>query len=332
VSTEVKRYSGFRRLSALAAVVVAVVSALTAVALPTTAAASPAAIGGPVHRMQPGAFQTLLVPSSMGPMAVQVQWARRGGGAALYLLDGMKARNDENAWVLNTNARQQFSNDNVTLVMPIGGAGSFYTDWVAPSNFNGQQVTYKWETFLTQELPSFLAKYGVSRTDDGIVGLSMAGSSALSLAAHHRDQFKFAASFSGALDLTAPGSREFLRLALLDSGGYNIDDMWGPPWADGWGRNDPFTFAPALRGLPMFISCGDGIPQASDLSMAPGDLINGMALEVLVDVSTHAFETKMTADNIPATWDFTQVGVHSWVYWQAELWKARPQILQALGA
>ena len=38
--------------------------------------------------------------------------------------------------------------------MPVGGQSSFYTDWYSPSSFNNQPYTYKWETFLTQELPA----------------------------------------------------------------------------------------------------------------------------------------------------------------------------------
>jgi diacylglycerol O-acyltransferase / trehalose O-mycolyltransferase len=297
-----------------------------------------AAAPGPVHMTPQGGYQELMVPSTMGPIKVQVQWARRGGGAALYLLDGMMARNDWNAWSHTSadgqggNARPEFANDNVTLVMPVGGESSFYTDWYSPSNFNGQQVTYKWETFLTQELPAYLARYGVSPSDDGIVGLSMGGSAALAMAAYHHNQFKFAATFSGAINLSAPGARTFFRLALLDKGGYNIDAMWGPPWSPAWTRNDPFTFAPKLSGISLFIASGDGIPQAGDFQMAPIDLVDGMVLEMLANVAAKSMQIRLESLGIPATYDFSWAGIHSWPYWSAELWRARPQILSALNA
>ena len=61
------------------------------------------------HRFAPTvAYDELMVPSSMGPIKVQVQWAARGGNAALYLLDGLRARDDRNAWSFETNALQQF--------------------------------------------------------------------------------------------------------------------------------------------------------------------------------------------------------------------------------
>lgn len=290
---------------------------------------------GPARTVPAGGFQDLWVPSSMGFIKVQVQWAKRGGNAALYLLDGLRARNDANAWTFETNALQQFANDNVTLVMPVGGQSSFYSDWYAPSNFNGQQVTYKWETFLTRELPNFLAGYGVSRSNNGILGLSMGGSAALTLAAYHRDQFKFAASLSGYLNISAPGMREAIRVAMLDSGGYNVDSMWGPPWNPAWLRNDPFVFAPLLRGLSMYISAASGLPGRHDRPVAPIDYYNtanGMGLEALSLANTRAFQVRLAALGIPASFNFPADGTHSWPYWEAELWNARGQILNTLNA
>ena len=297
------------------------------------AAAAPLAT--PTHRAPSGGYDELWVPSSMGPIKVQVQWAARGGNAALYLLDGLRARSDRNAWSFETNALQQFANDNVTLVMPVGGQSSFYTDWYSPSNFNGQPITYKWETFLTQELPAFLEGYGVSRTNNAVAGLSMGGSAALTLAAYHRDQFRYAAAYSGYLSLSAPGMRSAIRIAMLDAGGYNVDNMWGPPWDPAWLRNDPFVFAPRLAGLPMYVSAGLGIPGPPD---APTSLVgayntsNAMALEALAQVNTRAFQIRLATLGIPAQFEFPIVGTHSWAYWEGELWKSRGPILDALNA
>lgn len=271
----------------------------------------------------------------MGNIKVQVQWAARGGNAALYLLDGLRARNDANAWSFETNAMDQYRNDNITLVMPVGGESSFYSDWYAPSNFNGQQITYKWETFLTEELPNFLANYGVSPTNNAVLGLSMGGSAALTLAAYHRDQFKFAGSLSGYLNISAPGMREAIRVAMLDAGRFNVDSMWGPPWSPSWLRNDPFVFAPRLQGLSMYISSASGLPGEYDHPRAPIDYYNtanGMGLEALALVNTRAFQIRMNSLGIPATYSFPSNGTHSWPYWSAELWKARGQILDTMNA
>ncbi|SDC53629.1 alpha/beta hydrolase [Rhodococcus tukisamuensis] len=309
-----------------------------ALVLPLAAGIAGTAVAGaaPItHRAPSGGFEEVMVPSSMGPIKVQIQWAARGGDAALYLLDGLRARDDRNAWTFETNALDQYRNDNITLVMPVGGQSSFYTDWMAPSNFNGQEVTYKWETFLTKELPDYLATRGVSRTNNGVLGLSMGGSAALTLAAYHRDQFKFAGSLSGYLNISAPGMREAIRVAMLDAGRFNVDSMWGPPWSKSWLRNDPFVFAPKLKDLSMYVSSASGLPGQYDHPSKAIDYYNtanGMALEALALANSRAFQVRLATLGIPATYSFPSNGTHSWPYWSAELFKARGQILDALNA
>ena len=75
----------------------------------------------------------------------------------MYLLDGLRAQDDYNGWDINTPAFEWFHQSGVSVVMPVGGQSSFYTDWYSPSSFNKQTFTYKWETFLTNELPAWLA-------------------------------------------------------------------------------------------------------------------------------------------------------------------------------
>ncbi len=70
--------------------------------------------------------------------------------------------------------------------MPVGGQSSFYSDWYKPACGKAGCTTYKWETFLTSELPAYLsAQKQVKSTGSAAVGLSMAGSSSLILAAYH---------------------------------------------------------------------------------------------------------------------------------------------------
>ncbi|MEC3953643.1 alpha/beta hydrolase family protein [Nocardia sp. CDC153] len=329
--TRPRRARWAARLLTAGAAVLAIPTA-AAVAAPDIVLAAP--VFAPVHRTPAGGFEELLVPSSMGPVKVQVQWARNGGGSALYLLDGLRARDDQNAWVIDTNARQQFENDDVTLVMPVGGQSSWYADWVSPSNTNGQKFTYKWETFLTRELPDFLAGYGVSRTNNAVVGLSMSGPAALRLAAFYPQQFKHASSFSGPLNLTAPGMPEAMRVMMLSAGQYNRDSL-APPWSPTWLRMDPFVFAPQLRNVPMYISAATGLPAQYDHPTSAGgviDTFDAMWIESLAMVGTRALQARLNALNIPAVYDFPIAGTHSWKYWEAELWKARPYILNALNA
>ena len=163
----------------------------------------------------------------------------------------------------------------------------------------------------------------------------MGGSAALTLAAYHRDQFKFAGSFSGYLNISAPGMREAIRVAMLSQSWFNVDSMWGPPWSPAWLRNDPFVFAPDLRGLSLYVSAASGLPGEFDKPRAPIDFYNtanGMALEALALANSRAFQVRLATLGIPATFSFPGNGIHSWPYWSAELFKARGQILEALNA
>ncbi|MGL4307196.1 MAG: alpha/beta hydrolase [Mycobacteriaceae bacterium] len=266
---------------------------------------------------------------------VQVQWAKRGGNAALYLLDGLRARDDWNGWDIETDAFQQFAENNITVVMPVGGQSSFYSDWYFPSNSNNQNYTYKWETFLTQELPSFLERRGVSRYNNAIAGVSMGATAAITLAAYHRDQFRFAGSFSGYLNISAPGMPEAIRIALLDAGQFNADSMWGPPWDPAWRRNDPYVSADRLRNMPLYISAASGLPGQYNNPSAPIDYFNtatGMGIEALSLLNTRSFQTKANSLGLWATYSFPAAGTHMWRYWQDELWNARPIILNTLNA
>ncbi|MFC6012972.1 alpha/beta hydrolase [Nocardia lasii] len=284
----------------------------------------------PVHRTPAGGFEMLTVPSSMGPIKVQVQWASRGGSSALYLLDGLRAPDDHSQWTTDTDALRQFAGDNVTLVFPVGGHSSFYTDWYRPSSTNGQKTTYRWETFLTRELPDFLADYGVSRTNNAIVGVSMGGNAALTLAAHHRDQFRWAGSFSGFLNPTYPMWNQAMRAAMLDEGRFNLDDMWGPTSDPAWSRNDAVVQAERLRGLPVYVTTGNGVPGPLDATNGVGNTVNAAGIEAFAVIAASIFRDRTVALGIPARVDFT-TGTHTWPYWQQSLTTARPMILDALG-
>jgi len=114
---------------------------------------------------------------------IRVQF-QPAGAKAVYLLDGMRAQDDYSGWDINTPAFEWFYQSGLSVVMPVGGQSSFYSDWYSPSSFNKQPYTYKWETFLTNELPQWLAaNKQISTTGNGVVGLSMSRGAALILSA-----------------------------------------------------------------------------------------------------------------------------------------------------
>ncbi len=255
-------------------------------------------------------------------------------GRAVYLLDGLRAQDDYSGWDINTAAFEWFNDSGVAVVMPVGGQSSFYTDWYSPSSFNSQTYTYKWETFLTDELPAWLAaNRQVSATGNGVVGLSMSGGAALILSAYHPAQFGYAASLSGFLNPSALFMQQAIRVAMLDAGGYNVDNMWGPPWDPAWKRNDPVVQAAriAANGTRLWIYCAPG--GATDIAAAadPGRALSADSLEGLALASNKSFQSAYAkAGGSNATFQFPAAGNHAWPYWGAQLAALKSDLIATL--
>jgi diacylglycerol O-acyltransferase/trehalose O-mycolyltransferase len=301
----------------------------------------------------PAGIDVWVNSATMGPIKSRVFRARdRNTRRVVYALDGLRARDDLNGWEIETDIAQLLTSWNINVVMPVGGQSSFYTDWLAPSDFgplsgsagssSGSFRAYPnratWETFLTHDLPAALrARFGFASTRNGIFGLSMGGSAALTLAAYHPNQFSYAGSFSGFLNISAPGMPEALRLAMLDAGGYNVDDMWGPPWSPGWYRNDPFVFAPLLQreNIRLFIAAGNGVPSGYDSPHSVVDAWNdfiGMNLETLAAENTQAFRIRlMTLGYNNVVYYFPPAGLHNWAYWNDDVKAMAPDLSAHIG-
>ncbi|MGA5462701.1 alpha/beta hydrolase [Mycobacterium sp. NPDC050041] len=315
-----------RRLLAVLAALVVLPGLVTVTGAPQAAAFSRE--GLPVEYLD-------VYSTAMGRnVRVEFEGASGPAAKAVYLLDGLRAQDDYSGWDINTAAFEWFHDSGVAVVMPVGGQSSFYTDWYSPSSFNNQPYTYKWETFLTAELPQWLAENKqVSATGNAVVGLSMSGSTALTLSAYHPAQFRYAASLSGFLNPSTVVMQQAIRVAMLDAGGFNVDNMWGPPWNPAWKRNDPVVQAAriAANGTRLWIYCAPG--GATPLDTAdPGQALNATSLEAMAITSNKAFQQAYTAaGGRNATFQFPPAGNHAWGYWGAQLQALRPDLLATIG-
>ncbi len=259
---------------------------------------------------------------------IKVQF-QGGGPHAVYLLDGLRAQDDFNGWDINTPAFEEFYQSGLSVVMPVGGQSSFYTNWYQPSASNGQTYTYKWETFLTQEMPLWLqANKQVSPLGNAAVGLSMSGGSALILAAYYPQQFPYAASLSGFLNPSEGWWPTLIGLAMSDSGGYSANSMWGPSTDPAWKRNDPMLQIPRLvaNNTRVWVYCGNGTP--SDLG---GDNMSAKFLEGLTLRTNQQFQnTYIASGGRNGVFNFPANGTHSWPYWNQQLMAMKPDMLQVL--
>lgn len=257
----------------------------------------------------------------------------------LYLLNGAGGGEDTATWYRQTDAVEFFSDKNVNVVTPMQGAFSYYTDWKNDDPVLGRN---KWTTFLTQELPPVIdAALGTDGVQS-IAGISMAGGSVLSLAQSAPGLYSSVGAYSGcAQTSTNPGST-YVKMVVESRGNGKVENMWGPVGDPLWLENDPIVNAEKLRGTPLYISSGSGIPGHHDRLDGQGingnwntyanQMILGTIIEAATNQCTHALQGRLNELNIPATYDFTPTGTHAWPYWQDQLHKSWPVIAGPLGA
>ena len=306
-------------------------AAATALLLPLAVPAAAPTAGAFSREGLP--IEIVYVPSPAMNRNIRVEF-QGGGPHAVYLLDGLRAEEETNGWDINTAAFEWYFESGLSVVMPVGGQSSFYTDWYRPATGRAGTVTYKWETFLTRELPLWLAaNKGVDPFGNAIVGLSMSGGSALTLASWHPTQFIFAASLSGFLNPSVGLWPILINVAMRDAGGYSATDMWGPKGDPAWKRNDPMLNIPRLvaNGTAIWIYCGTGAP--SDLDPDPSILASFTAgyLENVTLDTTKEFQRKyLAAGGRNAVFNFPPAGTHSWGYWGAQLQAMKADIQRVL--
>jgi len=308
-----------RRLM-VAAVGAALLSGLVGAVGGTGSASAFSRPGLPVEYLQ--------VPSAAMGRDIKVQF-QPGGTHAVYLLDGLRAQDDFSGWDINTPAFEEYYQSGLSVIMPVGGQSSFYSDWYQPSQGNGQNYTYKWETFLTRELPTYLqANKSVSPYGNAVVGLSMAGGSALILAAYYPQQFPYAAALSGFLNPSEGWWPTLIGLAMNDAGGYNANSMWGPSSDPAWKRNDAMVQIPRLvaNRTRVWVYCGNGTP--SDLG---GNNLPAKFLESLTLRTNQQFQQNYAAaGGNNGVFNFPANGTHDWPYWNEQLVAMKPDIQRTL--
>jgi diacylglycerol O-acyltransferase / trehalose O-mycolyltransferase len=281
-------------------------------------------------------IEYLDVPSPSMARNIRVEFQSGGPGShAVYLLDSMEAGEDFNGWDINTSVFDWFHQSGLSLVMPVGGKSSFYSDWYQPAVGNGQTYTYKWETFLTRELPAWLsANKNVAPTGNAAVGLSMGGSAALVLAAYHPQEFIYAGSLSGFLNLSEGQWPGMVKVAMMWNGGFNPEAMWGPASDPAWARNDPTVNVSRLvaSNTRIWIYCGNGTPTDPALA-SPNAPIAGLGfLEGFAIDSNLAFrDAYFAAGGTNGVFNFPD-GIHSWGYWGQQLQQMKPDLQRVLGA
>ncbi|GAB19522.1 putative mycolyltransferase [Gordonia effusa NBRC 100432] len=255
-------------------------------------------------------------------------WTRGGNYKTAIALDGLRATTDMSGWRHNTRI-QKMADHGVNVIEPVGGLGSFYTNWDKKSKLSKVKYRYMWTCRLdtiVRELDArglAVGKWGKY----ALMGISMGGNAAMIYAVNHRKRFSHAFSMSGYLNLSAPSMREGIRAALVDAGvqagvgPLDADAMWGPPWSKRWLDNDPFLQTQRMKGMKLRIGASTGLWGVHDRE--PVSAVKGTPLELLALAQTRAFEVSALRAGVDVSSDYPTQGTHDWGYWNDMVWRAK---------
>ncbi|TDH48012.1 esterase family protein [Mycobacterium eburneum] len=249
----------------------------------------------------------LMVPSAaMGrdiPVAFQA-----GGPHVAVLLDAFNAGDPVSNWVTAGHGMNALAGRGVSVAAPASGAWSLYTDWE-------QDGSRQWETFLSSELPDWLAaNKGVAPGGHAIVGAAQGGTGALMMAAFHPDRYRYAGSLSGFLTPSRTEMNGAITAGLAQWGGVDTRNMWGLPQLGRWKWHDPDVHVQLLADnnirlwvfSPSTLTCSDPAAMIGYCDQAQGS-------------NKFFYNHYEAVDGRNGHFDFPAGGQHDWGTWGNEL-------------
>ncbi|MFB4311586.1 alpha/beta hydrolase [Actinomadura sp. GTD37] len=233
--------------------------------------------------------------------------------------------NKYTSWTKDSNIEQVVGPYNAMVVMPEGGWNGSYTNW-----WNGGKGGIpEWETFHINEVIPLMERNFHAGGVRAAIGLSSGGQGAITYAERHPGKFKYAASYSGALNITAPGMPVILTSMNRDAG----TAIWGDPLTAraNWRAHDATVNVSKLKGVGVYVSCGNGQPGPYDPASTPPTHA-GRIGEQLAGTMNENFVAAAKQAGVPITANLYGPGMHNWKYWKVELAKSWPKIAAAIGA
>ncbi|MGV0743184.1 alpha/beta hydrolase-fold protein [Mycolicibacterium sp. XJ870] len=253
------------------------------------------------------AVEYLMVPSAA--MGRDIPVAFQGGGPhAVFLLDAFNAAPDVSNWVNAGHAMSTLAGRGISVAAPAGGAWSLYTNWE-------QDGSRQWETFLSVELPDWLAaNKGLAPGGHGVVGAAQGGTAAVTLAAFHPGRFRFAGSLSGFLTPSATALNGAITAGLARFGNVDANRMWGPPQFGRWKWRDPDVHVQLLADAntrlwvfsPGALSCSDPAAMIGYCDQAQGS-------------NRSFYQHYRAVGGSNGHFDFPSAGQHDWGSWAPQL-------------
>jgi diacylglycerol O-acyltransferase / trehalose O-mycolyltransferase len=273
---------------------------------------------------------------SMGIVIVNdVFKAPKIGAPVLYLLPGIDGGDNldpggnwapgTKSWFGMTDIQGFFADKNVNVVSPLGGAFSWYTDWV-------NDASKQYQTYMTRELPPLINKQYNANGRNAVGGLSSTGGTALDYAIQAPGLYRAVGSYSGLLN---PADNPQQVAMTLMGGGVSADAMWGPPGGPMWIAHDPSKNVAKLKGVAVYAaaSASGGVGAVDRLPEGFGPNITGGLIERIVADSTKVFADSANAAGVPVNYVVRPEGSHTWGLFESEMQESwNTTIAPALGA
>ena len=154
------------------------------------------------------------------------------------------------------------------------------------------------------------------------------------LAIYHPQQFIYAGSLSGFLNLSTGQWPGLVNIAMHYDGGFDPNAMWGPAGDPAWARNDPTVNVARLvaENTRVWVYCGNGTPTNVDVNNPNSAPVAGLGfLEGFAIDSNLAFRDAYLADGGKnGVFNFPPGGTHSWGYWGQQLQQMKPDLQRVL--
>jgi S-formylglutathione hydrolase FrmB len=253
------------------------------------------------------AAENLMVPSAAMGRDIPVTFMA-GGPHAVYLLDAFDAGEDVSNWVTTGNAMSTLAGKGISVVAPAGGAYSMYTNWE-------KDGSKQWETFLSEELPDWLAaNKGLAPGGHAAVVSSQGGYGAFALACFHPERFGYAGSMSGFVYPSNTITDGSITAGMMQFAGIDAYGMWGAPQLGRWKFHDPYVHAALLAQNNSRVWIW------SPTSMAASDpaAMIGHAEEAM-DNSRRFYQQYRQVGGHNGHFEFPGGGDNGWGSWSAEL-------------
>jgi S-formylglutathione hydrolase FrmB len=253
------------------------------------------------------AVENLMVPSAAMGRDIPVTFMA-GGPHAVFLLDAFDAGDTVSNWVTAGNAMNTLGGKGISVAAPASGAYSLYTNWE-------QDGSRQWDTFLSSELPNWLAaNKGLAPGGHAVVGAAQGGTGALMLAESHPDRFRYAGSMSGFLYPSNTFVNGAITEGMMRFGGVDTQHMWGAAQLGRWKWHDPYVHVVDLvnNNTRVWIFS----PQTTTAS-DPAAMIGYADQAQGTNSSFFAYYKQVGGAN--AHFDLPPSGDHGWSSWGPEL-------------